>query len=565
MSDSSQSDLTHLSQQIQEYHQRTKHHFEGYAKGPETLDWDAQPAPFRHFTGATVVRLPRLAEITPDSPLYSALQRPFAQLSQQNSLTPDLNSLGAWLQLSLGITAWKSYGPDRWAVRANPSSGNLHPTEAYVLIQGMPALSDGLYHYDPEQHQLELRAQYTTQTTAQPQLAVVLTSVMWREQWKYGERAFRYCQLDTGHAQGALRYAAAALGWSLVEQPYVGTATLAQLTGIDRLEEFPARRQPETECEEAEILLAVGLDGQHPKPLEAEALRALATQAQWQGTASSIDPYPMYRWPAVTDVAQASRSEDQPYRDTPQPAPELPPPYPDSLPLVGQQSVQQLIIQRRSAQRFDPNYVLSAEGLRILLARLQPSACAPWDTLSHPPRIALLVFILNVEGLETGLYLIPRHPDLWAELKTQLSSQYQPEPVQGFEGLLRLMTAEPLAVKRLSRSAHCHQDIAGGSCLTLGMLAPLDALLEQEGPSAYRALYREAGLIGQLLYLEAEAQQIRGTGIGCFFDDPVHTLVGLEGMSWQSLYHFTLGLPIVDSRIETTPAYMDDLSATHDA
>lgn len=565
MSDSSQSDPNALVMQVQDYHQRTKHHFEGYAKGPETLDWDAQPAPFRHFKGVLVVRLPRLSELATDAPLYTALQRPFAQLGQQSPLAPSLESLGAWLQLSLGITAWKGYGPDRWAVRANPSSGNLHPTEAYVLVQGFAGLSDGLYHYEPQQHQLELRAEYSASAVANPQLAVILTSVMWREQWKYGERAFRYCQLDAGHAQGALRYAAAALGWTLAEQTHLGTATLARLTGVDRLEEFPARRHPETEREEAEILLALGLDGHRPTPLDAQELRALADQAQWQGVASSIDPYPMYQWPPVAAVAQASRSEDQPYFDTPALAAELPPQYPDSLPLVGQQAIQQLIIQRRSAQRFDPDYVLSAEGFRVLLARLQPSASVPWDTLSHPPRIALLAFVMNVEGLEPGIYLIPRHPDLWADLQPHLSNQYQPEPVPGFDGLLRLMTAEPLAIKRLSRSAHCHQDIAGGSCLTLGMLARFATTLEQEGPSAYRALYREAGLIGQLLYLEAEAQQIRGTGIGCFFDDPVHTLVGLEGMSWQSLYHFTLGLPIVDSRIETTPAYTDDLSATHDA
>ena len=30
------------------YHEATRHRFAAYARGPETLDWDAQPAPFRH-------------------------------------------------------------------------------------------------------------------------------------------------------------------------------------------------------------------------------------------------------------------------------------------------------------------------------------------------------------------------------------------------------------------------------------------------------------------------------------------------------------------------------------
>ena len=48
-------------------------------------------------------------------------------------------------------------------------------------------------------------------------------------------------------------------------------------------------------------------------------------------------------------------------------------------------------------------------------------------------------------------------------------------------------------------------------------------------------------MIGQVLYLEAEAAGARGTGIGCFYDDAVHELLGLVGHAWQSLYHFSMG------------------------
>ena len=62
-------------------------------------------------------------------------------------------------------------------------------------------------------------------------------------------------------------------------------------------------------------------------------------------------------------------------------------------------------------------------------------------------------------------------------------------------------------------------------------------------------------MIGQALYLEAEAQGFRGTGIGCYFDDPVHELIGVSGHGWQSLYHFTVGRPVEDPRLTTLPAY----------
>ena len=34
----------------------------------------------------------------------------------------------------MGLSAWKAYGGNRWALRCNPSSGNLHPTEGYLLL-----------------------------------------------------------------------------------------------------------------------------------------------------------------------------------------------------------------------------------------------------------------------------------------------------------------------------------------------------------------------------------------------------------------------------------------------
>jgi hypothetical protein len=67
-------------------------------------------------------------------------------------------------------------------------------------------------------------------------------------------------------------------------------------------------------------------------------------------------------------------------------------------------------------------------------------------------------------------------------------------------------------------------------------------------------------MVGQVLYLEAEAAGIRATGIGCFFDDPMHRLLGLPPggggpRPWQSLYHFTAGGAVDDLRLATLPPY----------
>ncbi len=86
---------------VRAYHARTKHRFEAYAEGPGQLDWDAQPAAFRHYAGAPLLELPMAAD---------SFERCYGQLTKppENLVTPDLNSLGALFELSFGLSAWKS-------------------------------------------------------------------------------------------------------------------------------------------------------------------------------------------------------------------------------------------------------------------------------------------------------------------------------------------------------------------------------------------------------------------------------------------------------------------------
>jgi len=177
---------------VQRYHQRSKHALNAYAAGPETLDWDAQPDPFRRYAGTPLTPLPLPADGVLTS--WAALFTPGAVAARPLGL----DSLGLLFELSFALSAWKQSGPDRWAVRVNPSSGNLHPTEAWLVATGVPGLADGLHHYAPREHALEQRARLAAPTPDGARAWVGLSSIHWREAWKYGERAFRYCQLDTG-------------------------------------------------------------------------------------------------------------------------------------------------------------------------------------------------------------------------------------------------------------------------------------------------------------------------------------------------------------------------------
>ena len=109
--------------------------------------------------------------------------------------------------------------------------------------------------------------------------------------------------------------------------------------------------------------------------------------------------------------------------------------------------------------------------------------------------------------------------------------------------------------RRLAARVSCDQEIAADGFFSLGMLADFDASLAEFGPAFYRHLFWESGVVGQVLYLVAEAAGARGTGIGCFYDDPVHDVLGLTGHAFQSLYHFTIGMPVDDARLTTEPGY----------
>ncbi len=195
-----------LPKDIRGYHQRTKHAPNRYALGPAFLDWTSQPSPYRLFEGSRQVELP-LLDGRHTAPFPCPTTKPAVL---------DRDALGLFLELAFGISAWKSYEGSTWALRNNPSSGNLHPTEAYLVLDAMAGVGEtgALYHYAPLAHALEERASYPgARCLPDGGFLLALSSIPWREAWKYGERAFRYCQLDVGHAIGAVAQAAAALGW----------------------------------------------------------------------------------------------------------------------------------------------------------------------------------------------------------------------------------------------------------------------------------------------------------------------------------------------------------------
>jgi SagB-type dehydrogenase family enzyme len=523
------------TQTVLNYHQQTKHHLERYAKGPETIDWEDQPDQFRRFSGCEIITLPKTG---------AALKPLFSDLDTPESLSPaplNMTTLGLLLELSFGLSAWKQFGPSRWSLRCNPSSGNLHPTEAYLIATGNDCINSGVYHYVSHDHSLERRCLFNDNEGAD-EILIGLSSIHWREAWKYGERAYRYCQHDIGHAIGALRYAAATLGWSIELLAECSDAAIATLLGLDRSEDFIA-----LEHESPDLLCRI-IMGRPSVSFTIAPLLASAQTGSWFGTANSLRAYHLYKWPIITEVANAAA---KPTTVEPEPTGQKVFQPPIDFPSRCLIPATAIIRQRRSAQQFDGKMsaLPRTDFYRLLQAVLATQHT--FDLWRWPSKIHLFLFVHRVEELSPGLYALPRTASAVPQLQATTSDDFDWQKVTDNLPLYHLYSSD---FRQTVKSLSCHQPIASDSAFSLAMLAEFNESI-QSTPWLYRRLFWECGLIGQILYLEAEAAGVRGTGIGCYFDDSVHALLGLKDTTFQSLYHFTVGKPLEDKRLQTLPAY----------
>lgn len=528
---------------VRAYHDRTKHHPQRYAASLGYLDWDHQPDPFRRWRGAPRVDL----DLVPpgDSPRFEAA-------TLEGALPPRPLDRAAISQLfmdALALSAWKQAGEARWSLRVDPSSGNLHPTEGWLVAPAVPGLSEApaVWHYRPDLHALEERARLSPeqwQGLGLPagSVLVALSSIWWRESWKYGERAYRYCQLDVGHCLGTVAWAAAGLGWRARLLDGVSDPRLAALLGIDR--EYRGQPLEERDQPEALVLLSPG----EAEGLEGWRLDLAPDHLAGQPARLSEE---IHAWPVIEEMHQASEKIAEAGLFDASPPP---------LRVADEGSdlaLRRLVQQRRSAVAMDGRTGITRDAFLQICRKILPGrGQRPWTTLPWRPRVHLALFVHRVADLEPGLYWLCRDPSATDELRAMLDPAFRWRPVQDDLPLYLLQEGDLRAV---AQSLSCGQDIASDGVFAAAMLGELDEALAAWGPWGWRRLHWEAGLIGQQLYLEAEATGIRATGIGCFFDDPTHQLL-LRPDAWRAqqlvdLYHFTAGGPVEDTRLQTLPAY----------
>jgi SagB-type dehydrogenase family enzyme len=535
-------DKTDIAAKIIGYHEETKHHYHRYARSARHMDWDNQPNPFRFYEDTESITLPFLKK-DPDFPYMNLYQRDNRRCAQLA-----LETIGGFLELALGLSAWKAAGSSRWPLRMNPSSGNLHPTEAHLILPGLEGVRGGVYHYNSLHHMLEERALVSARIWDEigahfgcEGFLIGLTSIFWRESWKYGERAFRYCNLDAGHALAAVSFSANLFGWTT---SYLSGLTDGQMrivlgfdkTGFHDLE----AEHPDLMCFVHRVP-APKLDRRLPAAV-IEAFEAVP----FTGRPNRLSSGRPVNWEIIYQTARLTRkpaaaehhcehTNQKHYRKDD-----------CRLPAAA------VIRQRRSATAYDREKSITYDQFLAIVDKTLPrDGCAPFDVELTEPMVHLMIFVHQVDDLAPGLYVLIRAPKALEPIMRMTRSQFLWTPVENDYPLFLLEKGD---FRQTATMVSCHQDIAGHSAFSIGMIAAFKAPVERH-PFSYPRLFWESGMIGQVLYLAAEAQGLRGTGIGCFFDNGVHELLGFEDNRYQSLYHFTIGHPIEDLRLTSYPPY----------
>jgi SagB-type dehydrogenase family enzyme len=517
LDDAQSSEFNEDTERLFAYHQATKHTYHSVRSSAHYLDWRNQPNPFRTYEGAPVTLLAPEHGF-PDTGTFAAmgaLDRRTQLAGENDPENRDAVRLDAiWLSRllwhSMAVSSWKTVprAGNRYSLRVNPSSGNLHPTETYLTLCGFTGVDDGLYHYRADQHALELRSpggwtRHLAQAlripwAAESSLIVGLTSIFWREAWKYRDRAYRYCCHDLGHAMMSVLLAARALGLPGGAIAHFADSRLTRTLGLNGSDEAPM----------AFLIFPSRNSGARNSILPRDTFAGVPNELS-----SEEVPYELllgiHRSTLLSDTSKTPQNISTANAAA---IGEGHPPLHELFHDPGRDSSLGIITRRRrSALDFDaqtpPMERNEMEQLLDFATRDWP---ADWrgnfdgeDTAG--PRgtdfVTLYLYVHRVRDCEPGVYRWDR-------------------------GARKLEQLHRGNVERVAAYLSLEQALAGNACFAISMLADLAAAARNFGNRGYRYVHFEAGAIGQRLYLGAEALGWNATGIGAFYDDDVHRYLG---------------------------------------
>ena len=131
-----------------------------------------------------------------------------------------------------------------------PSAGGRHSFETYLLINRVLCIKPGIYRYLSFSHRLQevdtspgitdrvISACFGQAFVRSSAVTFLWDCVVYRMAWRYAERAWRLVHLDAGHVGQNLYLASEQIGCGTCAIGAFDDEQMADLLGIDGLEEF---------------------------------------------------------------------------------------------------------------------------------------------------------------------------------------------------------------------------------------------------------------------------------------------------------------------------------------
>lgn len=505
-----------------QYHRDTNHSALTVSQGAQALDWDNQPSPFKMYPGLTGDKLPTGI---PSSGL-PALQA-LGLSSPDRPCLPTLTLLAGLLHYAAGITKVGTVPGGKMYFRAAACTGALYHIELYLVCGDIPDLPAGVYHFgahDFSLHRLRegdhrgllVEASGGQSAVAEAPATVVLSSVYWRNSWKYRARAYRHAYWDSGTILANLLAVGNANG---IPQTVVASFVDAP---VNRLLDLDPSR------EVAVQLVTVGRDteqvippARHPPRLRLEVAPYSRREVSYPAmaevhTASSLfDPGEVQEmWghpPPLTNPAPTGPMF--PLKATPE----------DGLPQdTNGETIEETILRRGSSRRFR-RAAITFEQLSNMLDRATTGIAADFLGASGGTLNQLYLIVNDVEELPQGSYVFHRSRSA------------------GDRGELEQLAQRDF--RALAGNLDLGQALAADASVNVYFLADLNTVLDRYGNRGYRMAQMEASIMGGRLYLAAYAQRLGATGL-TFFDDEVTEFFSPHAQGKSVMFLVAVGVPM---------------------
>src|SRR5712692_7722920 len=488
------------------------------------LDWGNKPSPFKVNKNLKAMPLPRDFSLPSEGSLKA-----IGGIYTKMVGNVDVHTLAQLLFFSAGLTRVVKFNSGPYYMRAASATGALYPIELYVVCGAVSGLKAGVYHFNPLDFSLvqlrdgdyrgELGAMSDDSVLTAP-VTVVLTSLAWRNAWKYGARSYRHWFWDSGVITANLLATGVSVGLKC------GLVMGFVDSEVDRLLCLGDRKETTV------VLAPVGLG---PAESHAKVMRQISRLSPEVNPLSGEEAeYPVI-WKTHEASSLTSRDEARTWVENR-------PTFPASL-VVGNRiplrsvkdsievpSLGEVILRRGSARRF-ARLPISFEQLSTIIDA--SSSAVPLDFLELGETLIDIYLIANeVKELQSGAYFCNRRAGCLEQLK---AGQFR-----GISGYLCL-----------------EQPLFSDASAVFFLMTNLNPVIGALGNRGYRAAQFEAGVIAGKVYLSAYSLSIGASG-STFYDDAVTEFFSPHAKGKSTMIVVGVGIPAYNAKSGKVLPQMSD-------